>query len=91
MFDIRYNGLRLVPSKSAMREMMKLGLALADCKEILEIGNDAPRKRSIGTEEKWLSKGHKTYSVVVVRSFNHFYSEEVQLITHVGKFGRKMT
>ena len=91
MFDIRYNGLRLVPSKSAMREMIKLGLDLIDCKEILENGNPAPRKRSIGTEEKWLSKGVKTYNVVVVRSFNCFHNEEVQLITHIGKFGRKTT
>ena len=45
MLDIRYQGLRLIPSRSAMREMMKLGLAIEDCKAMLEQGNDAPRKR----------------------------------------------
>ena len=40
-------------------------------------------------EEKWLNVGKKTYNVVVVKSFNNFYNEEVYLITHVGRFSRK--
>ena len=88
MLDVRYKSLLLMPSRSAMREMMQLGFALSDCKELLEQGYDAPRKRAQGTEEKWLRRGTKTYNVVIVKSFNYMLSEEVYLITHVGEFSR---
>lgn len=88
MFDVRYKELRLIPSKSAMRELVEYGLRLDDCRQILEEGYEAPRRRAEGTEEKWIDKGGKTYSVVIVKSFNYFYDEEVYLIIHVGKFGR---
>ncbi len=86
MFNIRYKGLRLIPSKSASEELFKHGLMLCFCKEILENGYDAPRKRAKDTEERWLNRGSKTYNVVVVRSFNYLYNEEVWLIIHVGRF-----
>ncbi len=88
-FDVRYKGLRLIPSKSAIDEMFRLGLMIHDCKMILENGYDAPRRRAEGCEEKWFSKKNKIINVVVVRTFNYFYNEEVYLITHVGCFGRK--
>lgn len=43
--SITYKELNLIPSNSAMRELMKLGLTLFDCKKILEEGKKAPRKR----------------------------------------------
>ncbi len=85
MFDVRYRGLRLIPSKSAGRELIKHGLMIADCKEILENGY-SPRKRKKNAEEKWLDRGNKTYNVVIVKSFNYLYNEDVYLITHIGKF-----
>jgi hypothetical protein len=88
MFEVRYRGLRLIPSKSVGRELLKYGLMIADCKEILENGYQ-PRKRSKDTVEKWMDSGNETYNVVIVKSYNHFYKEDVYLIKHVGKFTKK--
>ena len=89
MFNVRYNNLTLIPSNAAINELLKHGLMLSDCKEILEHGYSAPRKRKRGIEEKWLDKGNKTYNVVIARSFNFWYNEHVWLIIHVGRFSRK--
>ncbi len=35
MLDIRYKGLKLIPSKAAMQELMELGFTLEDCKTIV--------------------------------------------------------
>ena len=87
-FDIRYKGLKLVPSRSAAYEMSRLGLDLSDCKEILEKGY-SPRRRAKDTEEKWLDRGNKTYNVVIIKSYNYLFDEEVWIIKHVGTFTRK--
>lgn len=89
MFDLRYRGLRLIPSKTAMRELIKYGATLEDCKDILEQGYPAPRKRAKGTIEQWLDRGNKTSNTVVVKSYNYFYGEDVYLITHFGCFRRR--
>jgi hypothetical protein len=93
MFDVRYKGLRLIPSKSAGREragreLLQYGLMIADCKEFLENGYE-PRKRGKDTIEKWMDFGDKTYNVVIVKSYNYMYQEDVYLIKHVGKFTKK--
>lgn len=88
MFDVKYIELKLIPSKSAAEELLKHGLTISDCKEILENGYE-PRKRGKNTIEKWLDKGNKTYNVVIVKSYNYMYKEDVYLITHVGKFTKK--
>lgn len=88
MFDVRYKSLLLIPSRAAMKEMMQLGFALSDCKEILENGYEAPRKRAQDTEEKWYGKRNKTYNVVIVKSVNYALNEEIYLIIHVGEFTR---
>ena len=88
MFDVRYKDFRLIPSKTAARELTKYGFMIYDCREILEKGY-SPRKRKQGTIEKWMDVGNKTYNVVVVKSFNYFYNEEVYLITHFGGFTKK--
>ena len=88
MFDIRYKELRLIPSKTAGKELIKYGFMIEDCKEILEKGY-SPRKRKKGTIEKWLDYGDKTYNVVVMNSFNYLYNEDVYLIIHFGEFTKK--
>jgi len=85
---IYYKNLRLIPSKRADRELLRYGFALEDCKEILERGY-SPRKRGKNTVEKWMDCGSKTYNVVVVKSLNFTYNEEVYLITHFGEFTKK--
>src|SRR3989344_5126410 len=82
MLTVRYEGLRLVPSKSARAELIKYGLLLNNCQRIL-IDGYSPRKRKKGTIEKWLDKGDKTYNIVVVRLYNHFFREDIYLITHI--------
>ncbi len=72
-----------------MRELMQEGLTLDDVKDILEQGYDAPRKRKKGCIEKWLGKGNKTYNAVIVKDYNEFLKEEVWVLIHFGKFGRK--
>ena len=88
MFCSRYRKLRLIPSKSAAEELIKYGLMIEDCKDVLENGYE-PRKRGKNVIEKWLDVGNKTYNVVVVRSHNYLYEEDVYLITHVGEFTKK--
>ena len=78
----------LVPSKTAMGEMLRYGLDLEDCKTILEEGYE-PRKRKKNTEEKWMDSGRKIFNIVVVKTYNIFYKEEIYLITHIGKFTKR--
>lgn len=88
MFNIRYKGSRLIPSRTAAKELTEYGFMIEDCKEILDKGY-SPRKRKKGTIEKWMDMGTKTYNVVVVKSFNFLYNEDVYLITHFGEFTKK--
>jgi len=83
--NVQYEGLSLIPSRTAAYEMSRLGIGLEECKHILEYGYEE-RKRAKGVIERWFDKGKKTYNVVAVRSFNFMYNEEVWLITHVGRF-----
>ena len=83
-----YQGLAIIPSRSAARELTKHGLTVEDCKEILENGY-SPRKRGKNTIEKWMDVGSKTYNVVIVESYNYQRKEEIYLIKHVGRFGKK--
>lgn len=89
MFDVKYQGLRIAPSYSAMRELMDEGKTLDDVKEILELGKDAPRKRKEETIERWLGKGDKTYNAVIVKDYHEILREEVWLLIHFGKFSRR--
>lgn len=88
MFNIRYSGLRLIPSKSAGEEMLKYGICIEDCREILEKGYE-PRKRGKDTIEKWTDFGDKTYNVVVVKDYDEILKEEAWVIIHVGRFTKK--
>lgn len=88
-FDIRFEGLRLIPSKTAVRELQKHELTLNYCKFILENGYSYRRRKS-NIIEKCLDKEDRTYVVVAAKSFSYFHNEEVNLIIHIGKISRKV-
>ena len=89
MFNDKYKGLRIAVSDSAMRELVKEGKTLYEVVEILENGYDAPRKRKLGTIEKWLDKGKKTFNVVIVKDYHEILKEDCWVLTHFGKFSRR--
>ena len=88
MLEIWYRGKRLIPSRTASRELIRYGFMLEDCVEILKNGY-CTRKRKKNTIERWLDSGNKTFNVVVVLSYNHQFQDEVYLIKHFGVFTRK--
>ena len=69
--------------------MAKLGIMLEECKQMLEEGYPAQRKRARKTKEIWLTRGNKTYNIVITEVFNNLFKEEIYLITHIGRFTRK--
>lgn len=89
MFTVRYKGLRIAVSHSAMQELIKENKTLYDIKEILEQGYDAPRKRKSGIIEKWLDKGKKTYNAVIAKDYDEIMKEDVWLLIHFGKFTKR--
>jgi predicted CopG family antitoxin len=89
MFSSTYKGIRIAVSHAAMQELMKEGKSVSDVIEILEEGDDAPRKRKKGTIEKWLIKGNKTFNAVIVRDYHELMKEECWLLIHFGKFTKK--
>lgn len=89
MFDDKYQGLRIVVTDAAMRELFKHEKTLYDVVEILETGYDAPRKRKEGTIERWLDRGNKIFNAVVVRDYNEVMKEECWVLIHFGKFTKR--
>ncbi len=85
---LKYKGKDLVLSNATMRESMKYGLDIEDCKTILEEGYIG-RQRASGTEEKWFNVGKKIYNVVVVKEYNYTEQKPIYLITHIGRFTKK--
>lgn len=81
---VRYEGLALIPSYAAIRELVKEGKALSDVLNVLENGEDAPRKRKKGTIERWLHKRKKTYNAVIIKDYNEQMREEVWVLVHFG-------
>ena len=89
MFNDKYKGLRIAVSDSALRELVKEGKTLYNVVNILENGYDAPRKRKLGTVEKWLDKGKKTYNVVIVKDYHEILKDDCWVLIHFGKFTRR--
>lgn len=89
MFDDKYQGLRIIVTDAAMRELFKHEKTLYDVVEILETGYDAPRKRKEGTIERWLDRGNKIFNAVVVRDYNEVMKEECWVLIHFGKFTKR--
>ncbi len=86
----KYKGLRLVPSRAAMREMMYYGFTLNDCVKFLVFGYAAPRKRKSDVVEKWFDRRKKTVNIVACRDYNEFLKEECWVIIHIGEFSKKI-
>jgi hypothetical protein len=85
-----YEGARLIPTRSALKEMFDLGFDLFVIAEILEIGYDCSRsKRKTGTLERCIDRSGKTIKAVVVQSYNHDLGTDVWVITHVGMFTKR--
>ena len=73
-----YRGLPIIPSKTAGRELLELGLDLFDVQEILEYGYDcAISRRKEGVLEKCVDIGRKTTKVVVAKSYNYSMQQDV--------------
>jgi len=89
LFKTDYAGLRIVVSYSAMQELFNEGKSIDDVVEILEEGQDAPRKRSSDTIERWLNKGSKTFNAVIVKDYNCELHEDCWVLIHFGRFTRK--
>ncbi len=89
MFDEKYQGLRVVITDAAMRELFKQEKTIYDVIEILEDGYDAPRRRAVGTIERWLNKGNKTFNAVIVKDYNEIMKEECWVLIHFGKFTKR--
>ena len=89
MFAEKYNGLRIIITDSAMRELMKEEKTLYDVVKILEEGHDAPRKRKANTIERWLNKGNKTFNVVITKDYDEIMEEDCWVLIHFGKFTRR--
>ena len=87
-YDRTFKGLSIIVSCSAMHELIKEAKTLTYVIKILEDGYE-PRKRKIGTIEKWLDKGNKTFNVVITKSYNQITKSEVWVLVHFGKFTRK--
>lgn len=90
-YSCKYEGIKIIVSNSAMRELMKEGKTLYDVVEVLELGRDAPRKRKKDIIEKWFDKGTKTYNVVIAKDYNEIMKEECWVLIHFGRFTKRKT
>jgi len=85
--EIRWHGLAIVPTRSAMNELYKYGMTMGDVKHILKEGYDCSSgRRRKGTYERCAGWGGKTAKVVVVRTHGIFSKQEEWAIVHVGMF-----
>ena len=78
MFDVKLEGIQLVSSASAYRELEDLALDLNDVKEIAVNGFDcAISKRKRGVLEKCLRRENRVIRVVLAKDYNNFLNREV--------------
>jgi len=89
MLDIKYKGLRIEPTLSASRELVKEEKDLYDVLEILEEGYESSAsKRKPNIVEKSIRKGNKEYKAVIAKteiSYPDGFKEEVWRLIHFGK------
>jgi len=89
MLDITYRGLRIEPTLSATRELMREGKDLYDVLKILEDGYDcSTSKRKPNIIERCLRKGNKEYKAVLAQTevtYPDRYTEKVLRLIHFGK------
>ena len=80
-----FQGLPLIPTRSAAIELYNYGLRLYDILEVLEHGYDCPKsKRAKGIIERCLDHKRKTTKAVIARSYNYSLDSEVWVVIHVG-------
>ncbi|MEK6951420.1 MAG: hypothetical protein AABX29_00225 [Nanoarchaeota archaeon] len=93
MFNIKFQGLRIEPTLSASRELIKEGKDLYDVLKILENGYDSSTsKRKENIIEKSLRKGNKEYKAVIAKTeikYPDGFIEEVWRLIHFGKITYK--
>lgn len=83
----RFQGLPIIVSDSADKELAKLNLELDDIKYILKEGFSCERsKRKDGVLERCIKKGNKTIKAVAVKSHNYALETDCWLIIHIGVF-----
>lgn len=85
-FDLhpRWQGLPVVPSHAAAREMLNEKFNSEDILQVLEEGEEVvAKKRADGVVEKCLRKGRRSIKVVVARSCNKFFETDYWVIIHV--------
>ena len=89
MLDITFNGMRIEPTLSASRELVREGKDLYDILSILEDGYDcSTSKRKKNIIEKCLRKGNKEYKAVLAETevtYPDGYIEKVLRLIHFGK------
>ncbi len=87
MFEVRFKGLLIAPSRSAYGELEGYALDLNDVKTVLEDGFDCARsKRRAGTIERCLPRNDgsgKVLRVVAARDYNDFLKQDVWVVVHV--------
>ena len=76
-----WKGLRIVPSYSALREIVNLRLDEEDLKQILEHGYDCEKSRGKGIMVRCLARGKRVTKIVVVKSYQRWSKERIWLIT----------
>lgn len=85
-----FQGLSIVPTKTAHQEMEASDMDLFDVCAILEDGyNCSSSKRKKNVVEKCLDRKRKTYKVVIAKSYNYSRQEDIWLLIHVGVFRRR--
>ncbi len=90
MLDVWFEGVRVVLSKAAERELFDLCLRVTQAVDVLEHGFDCSRsKRKREVIEKCLRKGDKILRVVGVYDYNRMMGCEVLVIIHVSIEGIK--
>lgn len=89
MLEVRFKGLRIEPTLSATRELLKHGMDLADVADILNSGYDCgPSKRKPNIIEKCMRRGNKELKAVVVKvsvKYPDGYCEGVWKLIYFGK------
>jgi hypothetical protein len=93
MMDITYKDMRIEPTLSASRELVREGKDLYDVLKILEEGYDcSSSKRKENIIERCVRKGNKEYKVVLAQTevtYPDGYTEKVWRLIHVGKITYK--
>lgn len=83
----KFEGLPIIPSAAADKELAKQNMLLSEIVKVLEEGYDCSRsKRKKDVLERCIKQGKKTRKAVVAKSYNYTLDSECWLLIHVGVF-----